>query len=113
MPIFVVSLVAPGTTLRSTELFHLSNALLELLVLALLVAMSLVLWGRKEYGISYIYCEINKVPSKRSGCETYLALPGKVVLLLSATVQWNQKVCARVAVLKGKAGIRHFLAGGS
>lgn len=35
--------VAPGTVLSSPQLVHLGNALLEFLVLALLVAVSLVL----------------------------------------------------------------------
>lgn len=59
MPIFVVSLVAPGTTLSGAELFHLSNALLELLVLALLVAVSLVLLGINRHDISYIHDKRN------------------------------------------------------
>jgi hypothetical protein len=74
--------VAPGTILRGSQLIHLGDALLEFLVLALLVAVSLI-----------------------------LAFPRKVVLLLSATVQWDQEVCTGVSVRKRKTGIGHFLTG--
>lgn len=43
----------------------------------------------------------------------YLALPGKVVFRLSASVQWDQEVRTRVTVLEGKTGVGHFLPGGS
>lgn len=43
----------------------------------------------------------------------YLALPGKVVFGLSALVQRDQEVCARVTILQGKTGIGHFLPRGS
>lgn len=43
---------------------------------------------------------------------TYLALPRKVVLLLPASVQWDEKVATRVAVLNRQTSIGHLLAGG-
>lgn len=45
MPIFRIS-IAPSTILRSPEFVHLGDALLELLILALLVAVSLLLLSR-------------------------------------------------------------------
>ena len=42
---------------------------------------------------------------------SYLALPGKVVLLLPASVQGNQEVCTRIPVLNREAGIGHLLPG--
>ena len=42
---------------------------------------------------------------------SYLALPGKVVLLLPASVQGDQEVCTSVPVLDGEAGIGHLLPG--
>lgn len=42
----------------------------------------------------------------------YLALPGQVVLVVSAAVQRDQEVGARVSVSDGKAGVGHFLARG-
>lgn len=41
----------------------------------------------------------------------YLALPGKVVFLLPASIQGDQEMCASIAVLHGKAGIGHLLPG--
>jgi hypothetical protein len=41
-PICLVS-IAPGTVLSSSQFVHLGNALLELIILALLVAVSLIL----------------------------------------------------------------------
>lgn len=50
------------------------------------------------------------------GCwreQSYLALPGQVVFVVSAAVQRDQEVGAGVSVSEGKSGIGHFLAGSS
>lgn len=44
---------------------------------------------------------------------SYLALPGKVVLVVSAAVQRDQEVGAGVSVGDGKSCVGHFLAGSS
>lgn len=52
--------------------------------------------------------ETGKQHAKR---RPYLALPGEVVLLLPASVQGDQKVCAGVPVLEGETSIGHLLPG--
>lgn len=67
--------------------------------------------------ISYILQILNhgyirKSVMRRRNTMTYLALPRKVVLLLPASVQWDEKVATRVAVLNRQTSIGHLLAGG-
>lgn len=40
---------------------------------------------------------------------SYLAFPRKIVLFLSASIEWNQKVCTRVTVGQRKTSIWHLL----
>ena len=56
------------------------------------------------------YGVIGKVAKRES---SYLALPGQVVLVVSAAVQRDQEVGAGVSVGNGKTGVGHLLARGS
>ena len=56
------------------------------------------------------YGVIGKVSRRES---SYLALPGQVVLVVSAAVQRDQEVGAGVSVGNGKTGVGHLLARGS
>lgn len=106
------ALVTPRTSLGLSELVHLGHPLLELDVLALFVAVSLVLWCGQ-------YCQLPRDESGSGasrltgtlGWNPYVALPGKVVCVLTTTVEGDQEVAAAVAVRHGEFGITHLLAG--
>ena len=108
--------VASLAALCGSQLVHLCDTLLEFLVLALFVRVSLVLF---EYRSESGFVEIDRVAGLRSlrvGEDwrlSYLALPGQVVLVVSAAVQRDQEVGAGVSVLDGKSCVGHFLAGSS
>ena len=119
MPIGLVS-IAPGTVLGSPQLVHLGHTLLELFVLALFVAVSLVLLI-KEKGKKVIvlvkcangFCRGKERRVDHGGVTSYLALPRQVILCLSAPVQRDEQVGTRVPVLDRQASVRHLLVGGS
>lgn len=94
-------LVAASAILGSTQLVHFGHALLELIVLALFVGMSLVLISELAHvafkldisALNWIeHCQ--SMPGTGALEDPYLALPWKVVLCLSAFVQRNQEVRA-------------------
>jgi hypothetical protein len=95
-------LVASPSVLGCPQLVHLLHALLELLVLAFLIRVSLVLRS-----VSFPW------PSPSQTVEQpYLALPWQVELLVPTPVQRDEKMCARVSVGQGQSGGAHLLAGG-
>jgi hypothetical protein len=111
-------LVASLTALCGSQLVHLCDALLELLVLALFVRVSLVLFVKTR--VRELFCrrcsngrDVDFGGSEGVGESSYLALPGKVVLVVSAAVQRDQEVGAGVSVGDGKSCVRHLLAGSS
>lgn len=89
------SSVATGAALGRPELVHLGHALLEFVVLALLVGMSLILSEKhRKLAGCCVKCGA-KTTLKRPGARgrSYLALPRKVVFGLPAPVQRDQEVC--------------------
>lgn len=94
------SLVAASAVLGGTELVHLGHTLLELLVLALLIGVSLILYQSEKMAFvsdilpyASIWAKWRPSESRSSRRHAYLALPGKVVFGLPAAVQWDEKVC--------------------
>ena len=125
-------LVTPGTALGLPQLIHLGHPLLELVVLAFLVAVPLLLqWtvSRVRAQISCPHCssesrprpprriaiQLGRATQEGRGGElrvsTYLTLPGQVVRVGPAPVEGDQEVGAVVPVCHGELRIAHLLAG--
>lgn len=104
------ALVTPLPTLRRPQLIHLRNPLLELLVLAFLIAVSLCL---------PIYQPLlnpnpdpfppDPYPSSKSviGNGAYLTLPRQIILLVPTPVQRDKQVRTAIAVGDRKAAFGH------
>lgn len=117
-PTATAASVAPSTALGFPELVHLGHPLLELDILALLVAVSLVLQQRESACQSIrIQCwccrPVSCSLAGRLGCHSYLTLPRQVVCLVPTPVEGDQKVGAAVSVCHGELRIAHLLAGRS
>jgi hypothetical protein len=99
-----VASVAPGTALGFPELVHLGDSLLELDVLALLVAVSLVL-RKSRVSLSPLVQNarsiFRRIAAVRPGirdAKPYLALPRHVVCFEAAPVEGDQKMATAVSV---------------
>lgn len=65
--------------------------------------------NRENNGKNKISKKQKKKKKESTGrVSAYLALPRQVVLLIAASVQGNEQVCARVSVSNGELGGRHF-----
>lgn len=96
--------IAPRTPLGCPELAHLLRSLLKLLVLAFLVAMSLVLDG------GTYQAPVLSRGTTGQAC-TYDAFPRQIVVVETTFVEGDEEVGATVAICQGEFCIPHLLAG--
>lgn len=100
--------VAPLAVLGRPELVHLGDSLLELDVLAFLVAVALVLESK---GVSSAIAPRARPPLWTTQLTTYFALPRQKVGIRATPVERDQQVGAAVAVGHGELRSAHLLAG--
>ena len=105
--------ITPRPTLGRPYLIHLLHPLLELLILALLVRMSLGLRINISCPCPIPHGHILPRSFDASRLLSYLTLPRQVIFLEPTAVQRDEQVGAAITVGEGESGGGHFFAGGS